>query len=139
MTSDLKEIIEIEKASFPDRKPWSENYFKNIYRKYPQGFLVAKTEGKVAGYAIGRVKNGSSEIISLAVHPYWRRKQVGAFLLKRLIDYFKKEGVKKILLHVRTKNKEASSFYNNFNFEIVKVIKNYYKNGDDAYLVKGGI
>jgi len=136
LLSDLNQIMEIEKASFRNREAYSENYFKSLYQKYPEGFIVAENENRIIGYTIGYPKNESAEIISLAVDPNWRKKGIGKNLTNFLINHFKEKGVKEIFLHVRTKNKVAISFNQNLDFKILKTIKNYYQNGDDAYLME---
>ena len=139
--SDLDEVMEIEKASFPNRQIYSENYFKKLYQKYPEGFIVAEEKGKIFGYAISQVKNQVptervGEIISLAIKPDFRQKGIGEKLSNFLINQFKEREVKKVFLHVRTKNRVAISFYKKLGFEILKKIKNYYQNGNDAYLME---
>ena len=134
--ADLKEVMEIEKVSFPNREALSGNYFKSLYQKYPEGFIVAESEGRIIGYTIGQPKNESAEIISLAVDPIWRKKGIGKTLTNFLINNFKEKGVKEISLHARIKNKAGITLYQNLGFQILKTIKNYYQNGDDAYLMK---
>lgn len=69
--------MEIEKVSFPNRKPFSEDYFRKLYQKYPEGFIVARDKGKILGYAVGEAQKDCGKIISIAVHPAWRKKGVG--------------------------------------------------------------
>lgn len=134
--SDLDEIIEIEKASFPNREAWTKEYFKNLYRKYSEGFIVAEKNSEIIGYTVGQPKNESAEIISLAVDLKWRKKGVGTDLTNFLIDYFRERNLKEIFLHARSKNESGISFYQGLDFKILKTIKNYYRNGDDAFLMK---
>lgn len=134
--SDLNEMMEIEKTSFPNQKVWPKKYFKKLHQKYPEGFLVVESERKIVGYIIGQKELKEAKIISLAITPNWRKKGIGTILIKFLINYFKKEGVKKISLHTRTKNKIGILFLKKLDFEISKKIKNYYQNGDDAYLMR---
>lgn len=134
--ADLDKILEIEKLSFPYREAWSKEYFEILYQKNPEEFIVAEENGKVVGYTIGQLKNDSAEIISLAVAPNWRKKGIGKALTEFLINHFRGKKIKEIFLHVRTKNEVATSFYQNLGFEVSKTIKNYYRNGDDAYLMK---
>ena len=133
--SDLREIMEIEKISFPNRKLFSADYFRKFYQKSPEGFIVAEDKGKILGYAIGEVQKDCGKIISIAVHPAWRKKGIGKKLANFLIEHFKKENLKKISLHVRKNNLAAISFYQNLGFQILKTIKNCYQNGDDADLM----
>lgn len=79
LLSDLEKIIEIEKTSFLNRQPFSKNYFKKIFKKYPQGFIVAKEKREIIG--------GEKE---------WEK----------------------------------------IGFKILKKIKNYYQNGENAYLME---
>jgi len=134
--SDLEKVIKIEKASFLNRKAFSEDYFRKLYQKSPEGFIVAEDKGKILGYAIGEVQKDCGKIISIAVYPAWRKKGIGKELANFLIEYFKKKNLKKISLQVRKNNLAAISFYKNLGFQILKTIKNYYQNGDDAYLMK---
>ena len=68
--------MEIEKISFPNRKLFSADYFRKFYQKYPEGFIVAEDKGKILGYAIGEVQKDCGKIISIAVHPAWRKKGI---------------------------------------------------------------
>ncbi|NCO80368.1 ribosomal protein S18-alanine N-acetyltransferase [bacterium] len=134
--SDLNEVLEIERASFPKKQVYSKSRFERYSQKCPESFIVAESEDEVVGYTIGKSKNERAEIISLAVRPDFRQKGIGRELTIFLISHFKKRGAKEIFLEVRTGNKTAISFYKNLGFKILKEIKNYYRNGDDAYLMK---
>lgn len=136
--SDLDQVMEIEKSSFLKRQVYSKSLFEKYYREYPEGFIVAENKGGIVGYTIGQPKNSSGEIISLAVDPNWRKKGVGTVLTNFLINHFREKNLKEIFLHVRTKNKAGISLYQDLNFKILKTIKHYYSNGDDAFLMKKG-
>lgn len=127
--------MEIEKASFPD--PWPETYFKKLYKEHPNDFLVAKASGKVVGYILGYTKpNKSGSIKNLAVASNYRRLGIGKELVNFIIQRLKEKSVKKVFLHTRMKNRAASSFYKKLGFRIIKIVKNYYHNGDDAFLMR---
>lgn len=131
--SDLRRILEIEKRAFA--YPYSGDYFKKLFQRYAYGFIVAEEQGKIVGYAIGRPKNGSGEIVSIAVGTDWQGRGVGQTLANSLINHFKELGFKKVFLHVRTGNQVAISFYQRLGFKTIKTIANYYSNGDNAYLM----
>ena len=133
---DLERILEVEKVSFLNREAWSGDYFEKLQREYPEGFIIAESDDEIVGYTIGRPKNNSAEIISLAVAPSWRKKGVGITLTNFLTNHFKEKRLKEIFLCVRIKNQEGISFYQNLDFKTLKTIKNYYRNGDDAFLMK---
>jgi len=134
--SDLEKVREIEKASFPNRDAYPNSLFEKYYKEYPEGFVVGESESEIVGYTIGRPKDGQVEIISLAVKPDFRHKGIGRKLTNFLIDHFQGKDIKEIFLCVRTKNKIGISFYQNLGFKILKTIKNYYRNGDNGYLMR---
>jgi ribosomal-protein-alanine N-acetyltransferase len=137
LPSDLEEVMKIEKLSFSNREAWSKDYFERFYREHPKEFIIAESKEKIIGYAMGEIKNTlGGKIVSLAVAPDWRRRKVGKKLTNFLISHLKEKGIKEISLHVRTKNKVAISFYKSFDFKILKTEKNYFQNGDDAYLMR---
>jgi len=126
--------MQIEKVSFPE--PWPEVYFKKLYKEHPNDFLVADFAGKVVGYILGYVKsNKSGSIKTLAVDSNYRRRGIGKELVNFIIQRLKEKSVKEVFLHTRTKNRTASSFYKRLGFRIIKIVKKYYGNGDDAYLM----
>ena len=142
--SDLPEILKIEKASFPKGIAYSQNRFERFYRKHSSEFIVAEnrkrksqnqTERKIIGYIIGKKNKKSGNLISLAVAPQWRNKGVGNKLVKFLLNYFKKSGANSVFLNVRKSNKKAISFYEELGFKILKEVKKYYRNGEDAFLL----
>jgi len=149
--SDLEEVMKIKKASFP--QPWPEIYFQKLYKEHPNDFLVAELcssprfagarevadlAGKVVGYIfLGYAKpNKSGSIKTLAVDSNYRHRGIGKELVNFIIQRLKGRSVKKVFLHTRRKNRAASSFYKKLGFRIIKIVKNYYCNGDDAYLMK---
>lgn len=134
--SDLNEIQKIEKTSFPSRIAYSKNYFRKIYQKFPKCFIVAKEGKKILGYAIGQLRKFSGELISIAVNEKWRRKKIGTKLLKFVLAEFKKMKARRIMIQVREGNAAAVVFYRKFGFRILKKLRNYYRNGDNAFLMK---
>lgn len=135
LLSDLPEVMEIEKVSFP--QPWPETYLKKLYKERVQDFLVAEVSRKVVGYILGYVKpDKSGSIKTLAVAPDYRRQGIGKKLVNFIIQKLKKKGIKEIFLHTRIKNRVASSFYKKLGFRTIKIIKRYFQNGEDAYLMR---
>jgi len=133
---EIKKLVKIAKLSFPQTNNYSKSYFEKYYFQYPEGFILAKDNNKIIGYVVLQLfKDNSAKIISLAVVPNYQRRGVGSFLLKCSFNKLKKKKVDKIILHVRIKNKKAINFHQKFNFKILKIVRNYYSNGEDAYLM----
>jgi len=131
--ADLEQILEIEKVSFTtDAYPKSR--FENLAKEQADGFIVAENSGKILGYIIAyKTKGKRGDLDSIAVDPKYRNSGIGGLLLNYLICQFKKKGLKRLSLEVRTKNKTAISFFQDMGFEIKKTLKEYYQDKADAY------
>jgi len=145
---DLDAVITINRQNLPENYP--PFFFKLHYENFPKAFLVAESAGKVIGYIMCRVETGKlytrpgvgrqGHIISIAVVPEMRRKGVGTRLMleamKALRDYY---SVDEYYLEVRVSNVPAINLYRKLGFEPIKVIKGYYLDGEDAYLMARGV
>lgn len=133
---DLDDVYEIEKTSFPhpyDRDVF-EAYLMRVEHSSFDGFLVAAEGEKVAGYVI--VEYGRKGlIVSMAVRTDMRRKKVGTSLLKEALLRLSKE-CREVTLQVGVSNLKAQDLYRAFGFSIVKTLRGYYPDGEDAYLME---
>jgi ribosomal-protein-alanine N-acetyltransferase len=130
---DLKDVMDIETASFP--APWTRNMFpRELQDSLSSHFLVAKTDkGVVIGYGGFSTVSDGAHISSLAVHPDFRRKKIGERLLTTMLHLVKLRGMKKVALEVRAGNLSAQNLYRKFGFQIVGRHRQYYQdNQEDA-------
>ena len=129
LLSDLDRILEIEELAFP-KSPYQESTFLHLSWLYPDTFWVyagpaKETDGEeIWGYLIFS-KDG--HLVSLAVHPHYRRRGVGRDLIRRAIEMFSLE---RIWAEVRRTNQGALAFYRKTGFKVVGVIPGYYGNED---------
>lgn len=141
---DLDAVIEINRRNLPENYPVF--FFKLYYENFSKAFLVAESEGRVVGYVICRVevgklytRNGTGRqghIVSIAVVPEMRRKGVGTALMLRTMDaLYRHYLVDEYYLEVRVSNTSAINLYKKLKFQPIKVIKGYYVDGENAYLM----
>ena len=131
---DIPAIYEIERLCFKD--PYELPLLQMYYAISRSLFLVAEKEGRVVGYAIGLAKKwGEGHVISIAVHPEWRRRGVGKRLMLQLLEKMRRMGVRWVRLEVRVSNEAAINLYRRLGFSIERVLKGYYRDGEDAYLM----
>lgn len=121
---DLPRILEIERACF-GREAWPESLFRAYLEACPELFLVA---GR-AGYAVACIRRSQGEIESIAVHPRFRRKGVGATLMRFIVAALRRRGVKAAALMVDRRNRTAIEFYRSFGFRRARTIADYYGRG----------
>lgn len=91
--------------------------------------LIAEINKKIPiGYLIGDYwTNGENfHIVSIGVNKDIRKKGIGSFLLKKLIDKLKRMGYKTITLNVHEENKVAYKFYEKHGFVVKERLKDYY-------------
>lgn len=80
------------------------------------------------------IQNGLDiiDLLNIIVKPEYQNQGIGSVLLKYIID--NKED-KKIMLEVRSKNINAIKLYQKYDFKIINIRKNYYKD-DDAIIME---
>jgi len=125
---DIPQVAGIEELSF--EHPYPAFVFKKYLRAV---FLVSDENGKITGYIIGVKMGGRGLVISLAVHPEYRRKGHGRKLIEALMEEM--DNISVMELQVRIGNKGALEFYRSVGFERKGIIPSYYGNGEDAVLM----
>ncbi|HDD46502.1 MAG TPA: GNAT family N-acetyltransferase [Candidatus Aenigmarchaeota archaeon] len=125
------ELVEEEKRYDKDMKGIGE--LREIYGRYIRSFLtrarhvvfVALDGSRIIGFVAGKIirapvvyEYGERGYISeVFVKPEYRNKGIGSMLIKEIIAWFKKNGVRRVLLDSYAKNKAAMNFYKKFGFE----------------------
>ena len=118
----------------------TENYEKEVFltimKRWPEGFLVARSKNKIVGVACGAIQpNSKLRILIIALSKKFRRKGYGEKLLNMMIERSLNYGVKKVTLEVR-KDSSAILFYRKLNFSSVDVLPCYYQDGCDGIVME---
>lgn len=130
LPKDFEQILKIGRASF--KEPWPKSEFE----KYLDSSFAAENNGKIAGFAVGKILGSKAVLKLIAVNHDFRGKGVGKELMEYIFKYFAENGAKEVTAHSRLHNKAGCSFLKSFGFEIVKTVENYYRDGEDSYLMK---
>lgn len=133
--ADLLAVVRIENESFP--QPWPYEAFDRFLGD--PGFLVAVTNGDIAGYVVADVSPSFGRqlghVKDIAVHPDRREMGVGSALLSRSVAVLTAHGADSIKLEVRRSNDRAKRLYRQFGFEPIRRIPGYYGNDEDAIVM----
>ena len=80
------------------------------------------------------IQNGIDiiDLLNIIVKPKYQNQGIGSVLLKYIID---NKQDKKIMLEVRSKNINTIKLYQKYDFKIINIRKNYYKD-DDAIIME---
>lgn len=130
---DLEQILKIERSSF--KFPYPMSLFKELLSNRHTRMFVAETvSDKIVGYILYSIKSPKCLLISVAVDPEYRRMGVGTMLMKAFLDDIK-DVVEVVELQVGCNNFEAIKFYYKFGFKVTGILKGYYPDGEDAFLM----
>lgn len=133
---DIDPILEIEQASFNQYDAYALEDFKRWYHYNPDLCILAEIDGHVAGYVMSRIQPGFDDLASLAIHPGYRRRGVGAALLAETERRMKAYGVNVIHLEVRKTNRVGLAFWQKMGFVPFGVLPGFYEDGEDAIRMK---
>ncbi len=143
--TDLDNVVAINRACLPEN--YSPIFFLELYRSFPDTFVVGEFEGKIVGYVMSRIEFGFSElsrfkfarkghIVSVAVMPEHRYKGIAiAMLLQVLRIMSARHKCNETYLEVRISNQAAINLYKRLEYHIAKKISRYYYDGEDAIVM----
>lgn len=136
--NDIENIYEIEKVSF--KKPWQKKYFNLLVNKKDIMFVKLIYKRQLIGYFILLYENEQkikiAHLLNIAIHPDFRGKGFGKFLLYAVKKLSLAEKCSIIKLEVRISNKKAINLYKNCGFEISRILSNYYGDEDGLLMEK---
>lgn len=131
----MPRILQIEQASFgPDA--WDAGLFEQFARRSPRLFLVARSGRRIAGYILSGVRSRKAELLSLAVHPRYRRRGIAAQLLRHTRRLLRAQTVESWWLMVEATNPAAIRFYEAHGFSRDGEVKGYYGRGRNAWRMR---
>ena len=113
-------VIALWDTVFPDNPAHNEPR-TNIRRKLGvqrELFLVAVDDGRLVGTARAGDDGHRGWVYYVAVDPAWRRRGVGAALMKRVEEDLVRRGCPKLNLQVRAGNRSAVAFYESLGYAV---------------------
>ncbi len=136
---DLEQLVEIEKQCFTS-EAFSRQQISYLLTDYNSISLIAKTNGKIAGFIILQLENQEDiifgHIITLNVAVIFRRKGVAQKLLFDCEAILKSRGVTECRLEVRQDNSSALRLYRRLGYEEIGLLEGYYGKKHGLYLKK---
>jgi ribosomal protein S18 acetylase RimI-like enzyme len=134
---DLNECWLLDLRCFADGEAYERETFRHLLSN-PQAVArqIRNAEGRMCAFIIGLVEgNGVGHVTTLGVAPECRRRGLGYLMLLELERSFAVCGVKSVRLEVRTDNSGARLLYERLGYRVRQLMKRYYSNGDDGYLM----
>jgi ribosomal-protein-alanine N-acetyltransferase len=141
--NDIKQVVSVNLRCLPENYP--DQFFMGLFYHAPKAFFVAEHEGEVIGYIMCRIERGISgfgrlpvkkgHIVSVAVLNALRNKGIGKALIHAGMEGMMSYGATEFYLEVRKTNEEAIAVYEKLGYNIHRVLRGYYRDGEDAYLM----
>jgi len=124
---DVPTILAIEHEA-PTASHWTAEQYQNRVRSGEEDacFLVAECEGKVCGFLCARIVSGEWEIENVVVREKFRRRGVGAELMRAFIAKWEESAGAAVLLEVRESNAPARALYAKYGLCEVGRRRDYY-------------
>jgi len=158
---DVPTVASIERLSFPT--PWPAASFlyelrhntRSFYyvllrpatggatlsgprwRRWLRGMMGLPKESRVIGYVGSRLLDtNEAHVSTIAVHPDWRGRGLGELLLLTAMEKALELGCGVVTLEMRSSNHVAHHLYRKYGFRFEGVNRGYYRDGEDAWLMK---
>jgi len=133
--ADLDEVLEIERRCF--EQPYSREILAQELKIKSAHLRVAVRRRQILGYIDFWLVHDEMELISIAVHPDFKRRGIGERLMRAMFRFAEQNGARFIYLDVRRSNAPAQGLYEKFGFVRAGVRRRYYSdNQEDAIIMK---
>jgi ribosomal-protein-alanine N-acetyltransferase len=109
---DIPAIVALEQSA-PSASHWTaEQYQSRVLSRIEDAcFLVAESEGRIAGFVCARIIGGEWEIENVVVGEKFRRNGIAAGLMRSLLAKWDELAGITLLLEVRESNAGARALY----------------------------
>ncbi|SNY90383.1 ribosomal-protein-alanine N-acetyltransferase [Cohaesibacter sp. ES.047] len=132
---DIPVLADIHARCF--QRGWSASEFQTLMADRLVQCLVLRRStfratDQVAGFVLARAVANEAEILTIGVHPDYRRSGCGRQLMEGLMRKLYGDRIAKLFLEVDASNDPALSLYRDLGFEKVGERKGYYTKADDT-------
>ena len=133
--TDLSKVVDLENICFP-KGGWTLAQFHYELLENPfSNLLVFEENQAIIGYIDWWITYEQAQLANIAVHPESWKQGIGQQLLNEALQNAIEEECENMTLEVRISNEHAIQFYEKNGFISVDTRKNYYDDGENAYLM----
>ena len=134
---DLPVLVSLDREYFPDTA-WPAEQFRAEISGKTRNFLIAESDGQIIGYASAFLPSagGVADLMTIAVHPDFRRQGIAHHLIEDLENWAAELGADSMMLEVDINNENAIALYTKLGYQKLNIRKNYYGYGKDAQIMK---
>ena len=133
--SDIDAVTELDKKIFCD-DAWSRYIFAYEARNLHADYIVAEFAEKIIACLGMQIYEDEAYITTVGVAAEFRRRGIAQKMLAASINNAKNYGALYMSLEVRVNNFPSINLYKKFGFKIIEREKNYYADGEDAFIME---
>ena len=135
--ADFPVLLKIDEDSFPTGIAYDARELSYFINRRGAVTLVAEDDDEIAGFLIvhARRNTNTATMITLDIRSQFQRRGFAAQLLEESEKILVEEAISTYDLQVDVENSKAIAFYKKHGFENVRLLRKYYSNGHDAYLM----
>ncbi len=127
--NDFGQIAELHALGFS--RGWSKSEISQLASQEACTLLITRPVGNlgapISGFNLIRQTHDEAEILSIAIHPKFRRMGLGGALMREAIRRLQSDRVKALMLEVDGTNVGAVTLYRKLGFTAVGSRPGYYK------------
>lgn len=132
LEKDVKFVASVKGIDFSDG--WDEDMLKSSLKTDNfYGFIIE--DEKPFGFITFSLGVDSADLLDVYVLSEYRKKGYAENLIKKMEDFIKENGGRKIFLEVREDNRKAINLYQKNGYKKISERKRYYKDGTTAIIM----
>ena len=134
---DFARLWELDQMCFPEGIAYTPDEIA-LGLLQPGAFaLVAEVEDRVVAFVLTtQHRRPTGHIVTIDVHPEFRRQRIGERLMDLAEQRLKRQGAQRVILEASTGNAPALAFYRQRGYLNKRLLPNYYRGGSDASLME---
>lgn len=129
---DALAMFLLDRVCFEQRFRFSLHAMRDFAEAPGAVSVVAEADGALVGFAVVEVEGQVAYLVTIDVHPEWRRGGMAQAMLGWVAGRAWDKGARRLDLHVFVENEAAIRFYERLGFAMVGTIPGFYGAGVDA-------
>lgn len=134
ISADLPSVVEIEVGC--SRYPWDEEDFRAALRQRNCIGMVTLLRNQIVGHMVYELHLRGIHLINFCVDADFRRQGVGTKMCQKLFSKLNPKKRVEIIVKVDEWHLGTQLFFSALGFQAVEVLRGFYDDGQDAYLMR---
>ena len=133
---DFSSLCQLDQTCFPPAIAYDPEEIAAALVQPRTFCVVAEQDEQVVGFILLHYRRTVGNIITIDLHPEYRRRGLGSRFMEIAEQHLVQLGVRRMILEVATNNEAAITFYRARGFATQRLLPRYYQEGTDAYLME---